>query len=405
MKYISVFSGIGGLEHSSIAPIIACDTDSSCKSVLSRRFPDTHIHDDVENLNPPKVDFIIGGWPCQDITMAGKMKGINGERSGLFFRMVDIAKKAKAHTLIGENVPYLLSIRKGKDFLLIIETLKNAGFPYISWRTLNAREFGLPQQRRRVFIIASKDKNIAKSIHRRLIPANFKLNENNNQLVAGFYWTAGGRRSICWSEGYMPTLKVGAADNKGRCPTAVYFYESGRVRKITPEESLRLQGFNPDLFEDISPTDKYRMAGNAVPSPVGKFIVETAFLAADNPRSNAFKRGIGIQTGFINIAKNGFYDSNVIWEVEHPIYPLATNLSEFVDEAVEGSLSAQAAAGLICRSIRGGKMLPLALFDSLWELSKDRSKKIIPSRSNSFEILDNELDPHNYREFLILKAS
>ena len=374
----------------------------SNRSVL-RRFEESQIHGDVYSLIPPNADFVIGGWPCQDITTAGKMGGIRKKRSGLFFRMVEIAQKARAHSLIAENVPNLLSIRKGKDFQLVLKTLQDAGFPYISWRTLNAREFGLPQERRRIFIIASKHRYVAESIHKRTIPSNLASNQNNNS-VAGFYWTAGGR-SICWSNGYIPALKVGASDNKGRCPTAVFFYKNGKVRKLTSDESLKLQGFSPELFHGISDTDKFRMAGNAVPSPVGIFVVETAFLALENPNKNIFKKGIGIQTGFANITKNGFYDSKLIWEVEHPDYPLATNLFEFVSESINCSLSPQAAAGLLCRSIRSGKVIPLNLFDSLWKLSKDRSQKLIPSRSNSFEILDNDLDPHSYREFIKLRLS
>src|SRR6266478_4776899 len=105
MKYLSVFSGIGGLESERVRPVLVCDSDPMCRKVLERRFPEIAVHDDVATLEPPKVDIVVGGWPCQDLTTAGKMGGINASRSGLFFEMVRIAKRAKAHTFVAENVP------------------------------------------------------------------------------------------------------------------------------------------------------------------------------------------------------------------------------------------------------------------------------------------------------------
>lgn len=90
------------------------------------------------------ADVVAGGWPCQDISVAGLQEGLRGERSGLFFEMLRIAEEAAAHTLIAENVPHLLRMDNGKAFELAIRSLEDADYPFVSWRTLNAREFGLP---------------------------------------------------------------------------------------------------------------------------------------------------------------------------------------------------------------------------------------------------------------------
>src|SRR5439155_13184794 len=143
-------------------------------------------------------------------------------------------------------------------FDIVLETLSKSGFPYISWRTLNAREFALPQERNRVFMVASKFKESALSLH-----ADVPVMSTHNiphREVSGFYWTAGGGRSICFSKGYAPALKIGASDNKGRSPVALFY--GSTVRKLTTAECLKLQGFETADFEEITPTNVFRMAGN-----------------------------------------------------------------------------------------------------------------------------------------------
>lgn len=110
MRYISLFSGIGGLESSSQTPLAVCEIDPWCQKVLSRKFPEAELSKDVRSFIPPAVDVVVGGWPCQDISAAGLRKGLAGERSGLFFRMLDVAIEAGAHTIVAENVPNLLRL-------------------------------------------------------------------------------------------------------------------------------------------------------------------------------------------------------------------------------------------------------------------------------------------------------
>ena len=168
MKYISLFSGIGGFEARNQDPICFCESDITSNNILRKIYPNSKPYNNVKNFSSEKADVIVGGWPCQDITVAGRMKGLNGDRLKPFFNMIDIALKSKAHTVVGENVANLLRIIKGKDFQEVTGILNEKGFNYIAWRTLNAREFGLPQSRKRLFIVASKHLEIAQSLHRRI---------------------------------------------------------------------------------------------------------------------------------------------------------------------------------------------------------------------------------------------
>jgi DNA (cytosine-5)-methyltransferase 1 len=218
MKYISLFSGIGGLEHPKVKPLLFCERDSECQRILREVHPKVEIANDISALVPPKADFVIGGWPCQDLSSAGTLGGLDAKRSGLFFEMLRVSAESGAHTLIGENVPNLITINGGADFNRVLEALTNSGFLYITWRVLNARSFGLPQERRRLFIVASRHRKHADALHSKI--PDFPRARKRKQPAA-FYWT-GGKRSICYSVGCSPALKIGAADNKGRAPVAVF---------------------------------------------------------------------------------------------------------------------------------------------------------------------------------------
>jgi DNA (cytosine-5)-methyltransferase 1 len=300
--------------------------------------------------------------------------------------MLRVAVAAGAHTIIGENVPNLLSIHKGQDFAKLLGTLADAGFKYVGWRILNARAFGLPQERRRLFLVASRTLELACSLHAQ-VPA--KKLQITRRPAFGFYWTAGSR-SLCFSSGFVPTLKIGASDEKGRAPVAVL--TNGRVRKLNKSEYLRLQGFEADqILTGQSATDVLRMAGNAVSLPVGQFVMKSVLGGAASA---------GQRSGFGKITEAGLYDDGIIWEIEHEAAPLASNLGDFLDQEGE-QLTAQASAGLLVRSIRAGQPMPLELFDALFRLTRDRSQKLHPSRANSFEALTTLGDSlEKYRSLL-----
>lgn len=369
--YLSLFSGIGGLEHPSIPPVLFCEQDAECHVVIKGRElnRDITIHNDIRDLHvPPLASFVVGGWPCQDISSAGKQVGLSGNRSGLFFDMLRVAVASGAHTIIGENVPNLLTLKGGADFEAAKLAVRNYGFNHISWRILSAREFGLPQDRNRLFIVASKHPSHALALHCDIPPHSA---HKETPEVHGFYWT-GGKRSICYSTGYVPALKVGATDNRGRGTVAVF---DGRIaRKLTVAENLALQGFSDIPISGMAPSTLLRMAGNAVAKPVGQFVVSSVMNAC--PPS-------GMRSGFSLRSSSGYFDSEVEWAIDHKPSYLASNLGDFLEPGKHQPLSAQASAGLIVRSVRSATPMPTELFDVLYRQSLDRGGKIHPSRGDS----------------------
>lgn len=167
MKFVSLFAGVGGfdlgLERSGHTCIGQVEIDKNARAVLEEHWPNVPKHDDVTTAIDwadqigitGSVDLVVGGFPCQDVSVAGRRAGLAGKRSGLFFDALAFATHVKAKTLILENVPGLLSSNQGRDFGVILTELADAGYSNIEWRVLDSQFFGVPQRRRRIFIVAS----------------------------------------------------------------------------------------------------------------------------------------------------------------------------------------------------------------------------------------------------------
>ena len=167
MKFVSLFAGVGGfdlgLERSGHTCVGQVEIDKHARSVLELQFPNVPKHNDVTTAIDwadeigltGNVDLVCGGFPCQDLSVAGKRAGLAGARSGLFFDALRFAAHTKAKTILLENVPGLLSSNQGRDFGVLITALAESGYSNIEWRVLDSQFFGVPQRRRRVFIVAS----------------------------------------------------------------------------------------------------------------------------------------------------------------------------------------------------------------------------------------------------------
>lgn len=161
----SLFAGIGGFdlgfENAGFHTGWQVEIDPICRAVLSDRFPYATQFDDIQTCLPQIrdlpdggiVDVIIGGFPCQDVSMAGKRAGLHGQRTGLFFDAVGIIQAIKPRFVVLENVTGLINSNDGKDLQTVIETLAQCGYVGF-WRVLDSRYFGVPQKRRRVFLVA-----------------------------------------------------------------------------------------------------------------------------------------------------------------------------------------------------------------------------------------------------------
>jgi len=191
----SLFSGVGGfdlgLERAGMRVVLQCEKDPWRRKVLAARFPGVALFDDVCALRGESTvggtrnggrnvrggaggalraeasadapDLLCGGFPCQDVSTAGKRAGLAGERSGLFFEFARIAQETEPEWLLIENVPGLFSSAKGEDFHAVLDEVADIGYEDIAWRVLDSRFFGVAQRRRRVFIVARRGRGTSAS--------------------------------------------------------------------------------------------------------------------------------------------------------------------------------------------------------------------------------------------------
>ena len=164
MKAVSLFAGVGGfdlaLTRNGIEVAASVEIDKHARGVLERQFPNTiHLTDICEVTGEQlfKLGFdsngvIVGGFPCQDLSVAGKRTGLTGKRSGLFWEICRLLDETKAKWFILENVPGLLSSNGGQDLGAVIGALVERGYG-VAYRILDAQYFGVPQRRRRIFIV------------------------------------------------------------------------------------------------------------------------------------------------------------------------------------------------------------------------------------------------------------
>lgn len=155
----SLFSGVGGadlgFERAGFEVAYQVEFDKHAQAVLRRRWPNTPLFEDVRNVTAaelPAVDVLVGGFPCQDLSVAGRRAGLAGARSGLFYEFARIIEETGPEWVVIENVPGLLSSRGGRDMGAVLGTLSELGYGW-AYRVLDSQYFGVPQRRRRVFIV------------------------------------------------------------------------------------------------------------------------------------------------------------------------------------------------------------------------------------------------------------
>lgn len=175
LTYLSLFAGVGGFDLGADKAGWECvaqvEWDKNCQSVLKHRWPNIPKYGDVTDFHAnmiPPVDVIVGGFPCQDVSIAGKRAGLGeGTRSGLYQEILRIVKEMRDATanrfprwVILENVKGLLSVDRGQGFRAVLEDLAATGAYLIEWSLLDSQYFGVPQRRQRVFIAACFDPGV-----------------------------------------------------------------------------------------------------------------------------------------------------------------------------------------------------------------------------------------------------
>ena len=294
-----MFSGIGGIDlgfqQAGFEIVWANEKDSAACKTYRKNFPLSNlIEGDIRNitsLNIPHFDILTAGFPCQSFSTAGFQKGFRDPRGNLFFEIIRIIKKYRPKVVFLENVENIIEHDDQKTFLRIFNELAECGYD-VKYKTLQPYEYaGIPQRRKRIFIIAFSSLELCdrfsfpdecenkKSIFD-IIDASKKQHKiyyyddtytNYENLVSsvkkGKIYSIRNDGTVYCSGKICPTLIAGMGKFPERVPVIMDDYG---IRKLTVRECLRFQGFPDDyhLSRDISLEDAYKQLGNAVCVPI-----------------------------------------------------------------------------------------------------------------------------------------
>jgi DNA (cytosine-5)-methyltransferase 1 len=340
MKAISLFAGIGGfdlpLTRYGHEIVYVNEWDKYAAQTYEKNFkhrPDTRDIRSVPSKEIPNADIIVGGFPCQIFSIAGKRKGFDDTRGTLFFEIARILRDKRPRYFILENVKGLLSHDSGKTFSTILRILSDLGYEY-EWQVLNSKNFGVPQNRERIFIVGhlrgeprpevfpfgskaetnlagdkkfidlqlegAKITNQIRTIQARYYKGwSTRYGENSGVLVGTLrtHKDGNGFREI--KQGISPTIPARAREDGSGQPviydmktlgskTRRGFAKRGytgaldtdrskvvdAIRRLTPVECERLQGFPDNWTAGVSDTQRYKQLGNAVTVNVVEEIIK-----------------------------------------------------------------------------------------------------------------------------------
>lgn len=297
LKYIDLFCGIGGFHHAGDALgmecVFASDIDEEARKAYEHNYGIKPAGDitGIRSKDIPDHDILFAGFPCQPFSIIGSREGFADARGTLFFEIARILEDKQPRAFVLENVKQLATHDKGKTLERILEILRELGYQ-AEYRVLNALNFGLPQKRERVLIVGFRDKVASfgwdkiKKVPMKPLGEILEKNPDEKHFVSErikrarltahtpkttpSIWHENKSGNIS-SHPFSCALRAGASYN--------YLLVNGE-RRLTAREMLRLQGF-PDRFEIVCNESQTRkQAGNAVPVPMVKAVLEEVVLNA-----------------------------------------------------------------------------------------------------------------------------
>lgn len=303
----SLFAGIGGIdkgfENAGFKTVWANDIDIYCEMTFKRNHKNTElvirdIHDISINDIPYSIDVLAGGFPCQPFSIAGNRKGFDDDRGGLFFQIVRLLEQLKENRALPkvvflENVKNLLKHDSSRTYNRMVKELEMLGYSVVS-KVMNTAEYGnLPQNRERLFIIGFLGDKYANNFN---WPEKIKLSNTIDKIIdwdlevdSKYYYDDKSliypilkekvkEKNVVYQYrrvyvrenkmGIAPTLTANMGMGGHNVP--IILDSKNRIRKLTPKECLKLQGFDDDfsLPEKVADSRIYKQAGNSVSIPV-----------------------------------------------------------------------------------------------------------------------------------------
>lgn len=309
-KAIDLFAGIGGIRlgftqafGEDIEFVFASEIDKYARETYYANFGEEPYGDitQIDEKKIPPHDIILAGFPCQAFSVAGYRKGFEDTRGTLFFDVMRIASHHKPRLIFLENVKGLVGHDKGKTFKIILETLKELGYS-VNHQVLNAKDYGVPQNRERIYIVAFLDNDkifeFPKPLNKSIKVKNILETEvNEKYTISDRLWAGHQRRKIEHKEkGNGFGYSIFNENSSYTSTISARYYKDGseilieqknkNPRKLSPREAGRLQGF-PDSFKiKVSDVQAYKQFGNSVSVPVIKAVAKNIFKIMNKEETN-----------------------------------------------------------------------------------------------------------------------
>lgn len=286
--FIDLFAGIGGIrrpfQEMGGECVFSSEIDKFAKKTYEANWGDIP-HGDITQINEkdiPNFDILLAGFPCQAFSIAGKRGGFSDTRGTLFFDVARIIKEKQPSAFLLENVKGLLSHDKGKTFSTILSVLENDLNYKVYYKVLNAKDFGVPQNRERIIIVGFKNKDINFTFPKPFnVPTRvgdiLEENVDVKYTISDKMWKYQQERKILQkAKGNGFGYSLFNKNSPYTSTISARYYKDGaeiyieqknkNPRKLTPREVARLQGF-PDGFKIVvSDTQAYKQFGNSVPT-------------------------------------------------------------------------------------------------------------------------------------------
>ncbi|MFV0290377.1 MAG: DNA cytosine methyltransferase [Mangrovibacterium sp.] len=300
IRIIDLFAGIGGIRlgfekasNNNIDCVFTSEWNKYSVATYTTNFNDLFVYGDITQVNEkhiPDHDILLAGFPCQPFSQAGLKKGFSDTRGTLFFDIERILIKKRPQAFLLENVKQLKGHDKGKTLKIILEHLKEIGYTNVQYEVLKARDFGLPQNRERIYIVGFLNDKVKFEFPK---PTNepTKVGDILEEMVDDKYtisdklWSGHQRRKEeNKRNGKGFGYGIVNADSEYTNTISARYYKDGseilieqegkNPRKLTPREAARLQGF-PDTFKiPVSDNQAYQQFGNSVAVNVIEKIAE-----------------------------------------------------------------------------------------------------------------------------------
>jgi len=367
VEIAGLFAGVGGIElgfrrglGDGVHTKLLCECWPPAQRVLAAQFEGVDLHPDVRDLRRiPQVDVLAAGFPCTDLSQAGRTEGIAGAQSSLVSHVFEALRLAESGGrrlpwLLIENVPNMLSLDRGRAMAYLVGELESLGYRW-GYRVVDSRFTGVPQRRRRVLLVASKTED-----PRDVLFADDAGEPDEAALsdeAYGFYWTEG-RGGLGWARDAVPTLKGGSTVGIPS-PPAVWLPGAEPGRKVvTPliEDAEQMQGFSRGWTE---PADtrarngpRWKLVGNAVTVDVAAWVARRLVAPgtshaeySDWTGNRAWPRAAWGEAGRVTAVEVS----------EYPILAPRTHLLDVIDANQAPALSHRGASGF-WRRLRQGNL-------------------------------------------------